>query len=244
VSRRKIKYSGGRHAIQYGLRRIEYDLTYGDRQDLAISVHPNLRVSVKAPIGKAPAEVKKRVLRRARWIVQQLVDFERFQPLPTERQYVSGETHLYLGRQYRLRVIEGHEDEVKLVGGYIEVRTGQKASRERVRRMVIGWFTQHAKVALERRLDQCVLTANRANLPRPPIRYRPMKRRWGSCTKNNRITLNLELAKAPVHCIDYVIMHELCHLRYKNHSRGFWRLLSRLMPDWEKRKMRLEHVVV
>ena len=71
-----------------------------------------------------------------------------------------------------------------------------------------------------------------------------MKRRWGSCGKNGTILLNTELVRAPVHCIDYVIVHELCHLRFPHHSQGFYRLLALLMPDWERRKARLEQVLI
>lgn len=230
--------------MAYGRWRIEYQLTYSDRTSLTIDVHPDLSVTVKAPVGKAPVEIAKRVRRKGRWILKQLRHFERFQPLPTEKEYVAGETHLYLGRQYRLKLYESNEEKVKLIGRYLRVFTAQKGDREKVKRLVRGWFDDHAKVALERRLDQCVEIASRAGLPRPPVSYRHMKRRWGSCTKTDRITLNIELARAPVHCIDYVIMHELCHLRYKNHSPAFWQLLSRLMPDWEVRRKRLEEVII
>jgi hypothetical protein len=71
-----------------------------------------------------------------------------------------------------------------------------------------------------------------------------MKRRWGSCTPNGVMTFNVELVKAPVHCVDYVLMHELCHLVHPNHGIEFYRLLNTLMPDWQKRKNRLERVTI
>lgn len=230
--------------MKYGRRRIKFDLTYSDRQYLTINVHPDMRVTVKAPLGKAPSEVVKRVMRRSAWIVKQMDNFERFQPLPAGRQYVSGETHVYLGRQYLLKVFKSNREEVKLVGRYLRVYTLQKTNRDHIGSLVCTWFDEHARLVLERRAADCVKGAHRAGLPDPEIRYRKMKKRWGSCAKSSVITLNTELVKAPVHCIDYVIMHELCHLKCKNHSPAFWRLLSRLMPDWEKRKTRLEEVII
>jgi len=244
VTKKKPKYSGGRHSVKYGRREIEYDLTYSDRQSLTIDVHPDMKVVVKAPVGKAPGEVARRVKRRGQWIIKQLTYFERFQPLPIPREYVGGETHVYLGRQYRLKIIESFREDVKLVGRYFEVYTEQKGNSSRVAKLVKEWYDRHVQAALDRRLDACMEIAGKAGLLRPEVLYRNMKRRWGSCTKSDRITLNIELVKAPVHCIDYVIMHELCHLRYKNHSPEFWRLLSKLMPDWEKRKNRLEQVII
>jgi len=244
VIKRNIKYKGGRHTVEYGKRRIDYELLYSQRDSLTINVHPDLSVVVKAPAGKAPAEVAKRVKRKAPWIIRQLTFFDRFQPLPSDKDFVGGETHLYLGRQYRLKIVESSDETVKLIGKCLKVFTKHKSDADWIRKLVRIWFDLHAKAALERRLLGCMETAKRADIPHPPILYRYMKRRWGSCTKTDQITLNIELARAPVHCIDYVIMHELCHLKHKDHSSTFWKLLSKLMPDWEVRKKRLEEVII
>ena len=78
----------------------------------------------------------------------------------------------------------------------------------------------------------------------PPLVVRQMVRRWGSCTTTGKVILNTDLVRAPVHCIDYVIVHELCHVRVHGHDKAFYRLLSACMPDWESRKARLESFVV
>ncbi len=241
---RKIKYTETRQAIEYGRRRIEYVLTYADRRTLKIDVHPDQSVRVIAPLGKAPQAVKERVQRRANWIVRQLDYFERFQPLPLAYEYVSGETHTYLGRRYRLKVVESDRNEVKLIGRFLYVYTSLKSSNGYTEKLVRAWYDEHARHAIDRRLARCLERARRAGIPEPTVRYRPMKRRWGSCAKSGVLTFNTELVKAPVDCVDYVIMHELCHLKHRNHSPAFWRLLTRLMPDWERRKERLERMVV
>jgi predicted metal-dependent hydrolase len=203
-----------------------------------------MRVSVDAPDDQELDAVLKRVRRRADWILRQIDYFDQFSPLPPERRYVSGETHLYLGRQYRLKVVEGNPEQVKLKGRYFWVNTKYKNDHGQVKKLMLDWYRSHAKVILHKRLDNCYSIARRVGIPYPDIHFRRMKKRWGSCSNSGKVLLNTELAKAPVHCIDYVIMHELCHLKLPQHGPEFYKLISKLMPDWEKRKERLEMIVI
>lgn len=230
------------HHVQYGRDRIAFQITYSRKTSLSITVHPDKAVTVRAPIGRSVEEVKARVKRRASWILKKQHYFDRFTPLPVERQYVSGETHWYLGRQYRLKIVESDTDSVKLRGRFIWVHTTNKDNHKRVKQQVRKWYRQHAIDLIERRLEGVVEQATTVHILMPVVRMRTMAKRWGSCAKSGTITLNTELVKAPVQCIDYVIAHELCHLKHRNHSPAFWRLLSRLMPDWEARKKRLEKI--
>jgi predicted metal-dependent hydrolase len=109
---------------------------------------------------------------------------------------------------------------------------------------VSTWYRRRAKDVFERRLDSCFMEAKRYIGTRPLLRIRRMKRRWGSCKSTNGILLNTLLVYAPARCIDYVIMHELCHLRHHNHGSKFYRLLGQLMPDWKERRKRLETVPI
>lgn len=233
------EYSWESHILLYSDRRIPFDLTYGNRKRLTISVHPDQRVTVKVPLGRTLDEVLQRLEKHAAWILKQRHHFEQFRPLPQPRQYVAGETHLYLGRQYRLKVLKDQEDSVKLIGRYLWVRTMRPDYKTGVKALLEEWYRSHSKLILESRLAICFEAASRAGIQKPSVKYRKMRRRWGSCNSKSAVILNTELVKAPLHCIDYVITHELCHLKHKNHGPGFHRLLSRLMPDWEMRKERL-----
>jgi len=234
----------GHTAISIGGKSLDIGIEFSERTQLSISVHPDMSISVRAPFGNSVEDVRYRVQKRSAWIIKQLHYFERFQPLPTKRLYESGETHLYLGRQYRLKVVTGSPESVKLKGRFLWVHTEDKHNRSRIKALVDRWYRDHAIVLLTRRLEAIVSSATSVRLPAPEVRFRKMSKRWGSCAKSDSITLNTELVKAPIHCIDYVIAHELCHLRYKNHTASFWRLLSRLMPDWEGRKLRLEEILI
>jgi predicted metal-dependent hydrolase len=228
-------------AVMFGGRRIELVLRRSKRRTLAITVQPDASVVVTAPEGVGPDAIRARVRKRARWIRRQQEYFSRFLPKLPPRRYVSGETHRYLGRQYRLKVMEGPEETVKLRGRFIVVHTRRKGDRARVRNLVQSWFMQRARARFTRSLGECVGRFH-GSIPTPRLQLRRMPKRWGSWTHRGVIYLNPELVLAPPSCVDYVLMHELCHLVHAAHGHAFYGLLRRVIPDWEERKDRLERV--
>ena len=134
---------------------------------------------------------------------------------------------------------------MKLVGRFLHVQVTRREEGERVRGLLEDWYRTHAKRVFAHRLEGCLESTRSLGLETVPnLVIRKMAKRWGSCTRAGNILLNLDLVKVPVHCIDYVIVHELCHLKVHNHGREFYRLLARCLPDWEARKKRLESVVL
>ena len=240
----KTARPNGTYVIQFGGETIPFTLEMRQRRRLSISVHPDRRVMVLAPAECSLADVLARVQKRAAWITRQRAYFKQFHPLPHEKRYVSGETHLYLGRQYRLKIQSAAADSVKLAGSYLLVATANCHDAAQVKQLLDDWYRNHAKSIFHTRLLQCLDDAPSLRMLPPAILIRRMSKRWGSCTKTGNILLNLDLVKTPLYCIEYVIMHELCHLRIHNHSPGYYRLLSRCMPDWEKRKTRLDSYVI
>ena len=156
------------------------------------------------------------------------------------REYVSGESLFYLGRRYRLKVVADGTNPpfVRLRGGYVEVVV-EKPSPTLVRTALNSWFRTRAKAVLSAQLRELSATLRWIRTP-PPVRFQAMKVQWGSCSPAGRLTLNPHLVKAPRECIDYVLLHELCHLREHNHSRRFYRMLDVHMPQWQRRKSRLD----
>lgn len=232
------------YQLEFGDQKIFFDLKYTERKRLTIHVHPNRRVEVLAPFKKTIEEILERVRKRAEWIIKQKNYFEKFQPLPPERKYINGETHLYLGRQYRLKIKKGSSEKVKLIGRFLNVCTKSPKNNIRIQALVEEWFRDHAMVLMMKHVHMCYLKIRKNSLPLPKIRFRKMKTRWGSFGKAGTITLNTDLIKAPLYCIDYVIMHELCHLKYPNHGQAFYKYLGSVMPDWKQRKERLERVII
>jgi predicted metal-dependent hydrolase len=228
----KDRYSYGKETISYEVRNV-------DRKSMEIAVYPDSSVIVKVPKGTTPSKVKIRIAKRARWIKKQIDYFGQFEPRVSARCYVGGETHFYLGRQYRLKITKRNNNEVKLKGSYFLVLTPNK-DPHKVKSLLEEWYQDHAKLVFNRRLELCYKSAKKLNVPFPNLQLRSMKKRWGSCSKAGKILLNTALIKAPLYCIDYVIMHELCHMKVNTHDNGYFKLLSKCMPDWKKRKERLE----
>ncbi|MHB0960109.1 MAG: M48 family metallopeptidase [Pirellulaceae bacterium] len=231
-------------AIQFGRKRIEFQLLYSARKTLAIDVHPDLSVVVTAPEDTDDSAVEQKLHKRAAWIIQQQRFFENYLPPLPLRRYVSGESHRYLGRQYRLRVHKGDEEAVKMARGQINVFLTDPLKKGRVRTLVVGWFRRRAEVIFGELFNAMVAKSERQGIAAESFEIRRMKNRWGSCTPEGRILLNPDLIIAPKMCIEYVIVHELCHLKEHNHSTGFYRLLQSMMPEWEQRRERLNGCVI
>lgn len=230
------------HSIKYGKKTIRFSLSHSHRKTLAINVHSDLSVTVTAPQGTKIAVIKQKVRKRAAWILRQQNYFSQFLPPTPPRRFVSGETHQYLGRQYRLKVVESEEESVKMKGGWIYVQVRRKGDTRRIEALLDEWMLRRARERFQLSLEKCAEKLRRFKIAEPQLRIRKMTKRWGSCTARGAINLNIELIKAPSHCIDYVVTHELCHLKYPNHGKEFYSLLNRVMPDWELRKSRLEKI--
>lgn len=222
--------------IEFGTRRIAYRLQRGMRKHLKIVVSPDLSVEVFAPDKADEEKIAAALQKKAAWIARAIDKLESFHPLPEPRRYVSGETLRYLGRQYRLKVENGLRRPPKLLGKFLWVWTDGKTDTQMIKRKVNDWYRKRAQEILNRYLEACHRIASRHGVPAPRLAIRSMRRRWGSCSTRGRITLNVKLVQAPLHCIEYVIMHELCHLKHHNHSKAFYSLLTRCMPDWRHRK--------
>jgi predicted metal-dependent hydrolase len=159
--------------------------------------------------------------------------------VPASR-FANGKSHCDFGRQSRLRISQGDLGSVKLVDRFFEITTPDKRSSAAAEKLLESWYRQHAQLFFETRLQHCLTSPGFRGLSPPSWSIRLMKRRWGSCTKEGRILLNLQLIQTSPSCIDYVITHELCHLIEHNHTAAFYHLLDRAMPDWRKRKKKLE----
>ena len=229
----------------YGDARLPYEVNEdsGRSTRLAIHVDPDGTISVDAPPGFSDDAIKSAVQKRARWITAHVTEavgrFAQVRP----REYVSGEQVLYLGRRYILKVIIADKPMkfAKLRGNRLEVqsRTGDVGE---IRGRVRGWFRTKAQGYFAHRLDQLSSQLSWVDAT-PPFRLLEMSRQWGSCSPSGQIILNPHLVKTPRACIDYVIVHELSHLKHHNHGADFVRLLDAIVPEWKTHKKTLDKIV-
>jgi predicted metal-dependent hydrolase len=227
-------------AVKFGSKTINFRLEYSDRKSLGITVTPEMEVLVKAPKDTSMEKVKEKIRKKAPWIIKQQSFFLSFQPKTPQRKYISGETHLYLGRQYRLLIQIGKEEFVKPQGKFIIVETSEKT---RVKNLLDNWYSQNARIKFPLIAAPFIERFKKYKVEPSSIVLREMPTRWGSCTSKDKIILNPELIKAPKGCIEYVIIHELCHLIHHDHTQKFIDLQTKEMKDWEKWKMKLERLL-
>jgi len=221
---------------------LPFSVSYRDELQGKVRIHvqPDQRILVDAPTAIPMPAIKQAVLKRARWICTQRQKLHTANRNALQRQYVSGETHFFLGKRYllKIRVTQRTEPAVKLHGGRLMIST-PTASPVKVKALLEQWYTDHARQTLQRRLAAVSQELQWVH-ELPEWQLRPMTKQWGSCSPKGRLSLNPLLVKAPRACIDYVIVHELCHLKHHNHSDAYYRLLDRQMPDWRNIKTRLD----
>lgn len=227
-------------SIQFGSKQIDYQIEYSERKTLGITVTPDMDVLVKAPNESTITKIEEKLKKKAPWIIKQQSFFLAYHPKTTERKYISGETHLYLGRQYLLKVEENEKESVKLKGKYIVVKTHDKT---KVKQLVNNWYLEHARSKFHSTAQPLIEKFKKYKVEPSSIILREMATRWGSCTPKGKIILNPELIKAPKGCIEYVIVHELCHLIHHDHTQKFIDLQTKEMKDWEKWKTKMERLL-
>lgn len=229
-----------KNIIQFGKINIEFRIIYSERKTLGITVTPESNVIVKAPENSTYPQIIEKVKKKAPWIIKQQSFFLSFHPRLTVRKYINGETFLYLGRQYTLKILKSKVERVNLKGKFIEVNTSKNS---KVENLIKDWYTGNADAKFNKIAVPLIERFKKYNVQPSELVLREMKLRWGSCTSKGKIILNPELIKAPRGCIEYVIIHELCHLIHHDHTQKFIDLQTKEMPDWVKWKTKLEKLL-
>lgn len=229
-------------SIVYGDEVIDFEVleSLSRTQKILIKVYSDCRVVVSTPLNTDDIRIIDAVKQRSRWIYKQLQEFREQSKFITPRQYKSGESHYYLGKQYQLKVIVDSDvlRGVKFFRGKLQVTNSSNRSED-IKSLLDKWYRDRAELIFNSRLEYLLEKALWVDQV-PQIRLLIMHTQWGNCSPSGVITLNPYLIKASTLCIDYVILHELCHLAEHNHSDRFYQLLGQVMPDWLERKSILD----
>ncbi len=224
-------------------RNIDYEIVYSKRRKTAaIVVRPDLKVEFRAPPGLDPETIRTMVRKKAGWVLKKLDGFEVKRTQNPEKRYVEGEKFLYQGKEYPLKISfggrvfsAGLEDQVLEV--VIPDGVPDCQDPDFVKQVVWQWYLARA----DEKVGEIVkVYSEKMGLSPPPFKVKYQKSRWGSCSASNVLRINFQLMMAPPEQLEYVVVHELCHIKEKNHSKKFWTLVEEQMPDYRVRRKELK----
>lgn len=235
-----------KNSITYNGKQIEFELQRKNVKNINLNVRPDMTIVVSASDRVPMDYILNFVKDKAPWILKNVRYFCDVQPEHiTKKDYVSGETFKYLGKQYRLKVEETETEGVKYFQGFIYLNIKDKNNYDRKEKLLNDWFREKAELNFRESLERVYPVIEKYGIKKPEIQIKTMKARWGSCIREkNTILLNYELIKAQKFCIHYVVLHELIHFKYRNHDADYYDFLTSLMPDWKQRKEILDEEVV
>ena len=229
-----------RETLAYQNQSLHYTLVFRSRRTIGFAVRADGSVHISAPAGTSPEWVAQQVLKKADWILKHQQAFAaRPAPAPTRR-FGAGSAHYYQGQPYRLAFAQAPKPTVTVAGDELVLAAPGPLVEAQAEALLHHWYTQQAPPLFAEALARVWPRFAEFNLTRPTLAVRQMRTRWGSCTpRTARIRLSPELVRARPECLDYVLLHECCHLLVGDHSQAFYDLQTRLLPDWPRWKQEL-----
>jgi len=221
---------------------IRYKVILSRRRSISIIVRPDKSVTVRAPLRTSLRSIERFVQLKSAWI-QKHLNNPGIKLTNNDKKYIDGEIFLYLGKEYKLRKIVSAGQYVKLNGELIEVGQEDLNDTGRTRFLLVRWYILTARKDLTERLRDILNRNEELRFEPSGLVIRQLKSRWGSCSSKGKITLNSELVKLDPVLIDYVIIHELCHLKHHNHGPDFHKMLGELIPEYKSLRKELRKYV-
>ena len=223
-------------SFEYGNRRIEYEVIRSKRKTLGICIRQG-DVIIKAPFGITKEQIHSLILLKANWIVRKLEENEPLWKKNEEKIYQEGTIIKYRGRDLRIRIIPSTQKKarVTLEGMEIIIATSVTSS-EAIKGVVNDWYYEKARERFKERVDYYVHEVPEVQTPNQ-IRIKDQKTRWGSCSSKRNLNFNYRIVMAPDEVLDYIVVHELSHIKFMNHSKEFWKEVARILPNYQNLRL-------
>ena len=218
------------------VRDIEYQLLPGtDRKTTDIVIERNGIIAVRPPKGFSPEQVDAVVDSKRMWIYRNLAEWRDLNAMAVVREWVNGETFLYLGCSYRLSLVSDQDADLKLKEGRFCLKRSltEQHGSDVARRAFEAFYTEKGLTRIDQRV---AFYAPRVGVAPVGIAIKDLGYRWASCSKANKLSFHWKCMMAPPRIIDYMIVHELCHIHHRDHSDAFWNEVDKVMPDCQERK--------
>lgn len=221
---------------------IDYKIIYSRRRSIGISVGPESGVVVRAPYRTSVKTINNLVLSKSGWIKKHLENYKKATKINSKRIYIDGESVLFRGKEYPVRITEGKTNSIRLSENNIEVGLKDISESSMAGSMLEKWYKRNAEEFFRKKFKEILIRFDN-NFKPAELSVRTLKRRWGSCTSKGKITLSSELIKLDDIYLEYVILHELCHLVHHDHGKEFYNLLTKVFPDWKRRRSELRNYI-
>lgn len=222
---------------------IEFKVIYSRRRSIGISIGPHSGVIVRAPYRTLLKTIENLVIAKTPWINKHLENYRSSVSINNNKEYADGSIILLQGKEHLIRIIESNKNFTKINSNTIEIGLKSIADTEIVGPMVEKWYKAFAEGIFRRKFDEILLKYKDFNFEPSEFSVRVLKRRWGSCSSKGKITISSELVKLDEIYLEYVILHELCHLRHHNHGKEFYKLLTEVFPEWKQKRSELRRYI-
>lgn len=232
-----------KESVEINGEKIVFFVQRKNIKNINLKVNINKKVTMSIPMKMDINIAKEFVKKKAEWIKKQQNYYDSFTDKRENITFEDGETVYLLGKQYKMKMIADNKNEILINGKYFEIHVKEKYinNKNYIRKIYDKWLKEYAYQVFRQLVEKYQTLLEKYNINIPNIEIRQMKSRWGSCfPKNNKVVFSLNLIKTPICCIEYVVLHELSHFKYPNHSKNFYNFVTIFMPDWNKRKKILD----
>ncbi|MCX6334354.1 MAG: SprT family zinc-dependent metalloprotease [Bacteroidia bacterium] len=223
---------------------IKYNVIYTRRRSITLIVSPDKGVVVRVPYRTSLRSIEKFVQEKSGWIKKHLEKYSVLTRLNHGKKYTEGEFHMFLGKEHKLKIAESVKDNASINDGYLYINVSDTMNTMRIKALIDKFYLQKAQEYLTIMFNEILGRFKERRFFPAGLFVKPLKSRWGSCTIKSRITISSELIKLDPKFAQYVIIHELCHLKHHNHGKEFYGLLTELVPDYKEIRKELRQYLI